>query len=221
MPDTLIISLSLGLLFSMGGFVGGGNNLMFLQPSGWMLALFAVPPIVAWVQRGSSNFRSILAAILLLIGAVHDFATFNFGHRVGLGRDFVEALSEMRQMSQPDDVVVYWPEQVSSQPVLGHTSDANNFYVLAFTGLRAYYSAAAYTERLSAPTRGRAIYEERASAMERIINGTADAQLIGRLNSDGVRWVVIAGPPPARLPPNVIDWRSTPDFTILCLERCD
>lgn len=216
----LMISLALGMLFSSSGQMGSGNAIMFLQPTAWIMALFAIFTLTRWVEHQRSWLRPVILAVLLLVGPLHAFSTFNLGYRVRFDPAYLAALESLRDEAAATDVVAYWPGRIQSQSVFGPAPAANNFFVAAFTGLRGYVAVPGYSHfAASAGPSGGDIYRGRAELVEQFQDGKIDTDEIRRLFDDGVRWIVLEKAIEIAPKNGLKVWRSSPAFTILRIER--
>lgn len=185
----IAVSVALGLLAKSSD--GAALNLILLQPSGPLLALFATLPIVVWTRRGQGLIRPVTISIFLLIGPVQAGLAFELGYKAVLTDDYVIALRQIAHEADPQDVIAFLPESFPTTPILGAAPASNNFYLAAITGLRNYYTTEAYTARESGRPDGLVIYEDRTAIVRKFLSGTASRDDVERLRRDGVRWVVL------------------------------
>jgi hypothetical protein len=214
-----VISFALGFLVMNESYGDASTNIILFQPTGWVLGLFAVYPLYRWLKRGRTLARPVALSFLLSIGAIQAIAAFNFGYKIVIAPDFAAALARIKGDADPMDVVAFLPDGVNSKSILGDALGANNFYVSALTGLKAYFTTRAYTQSFSTSgASGAAVYEERSGTIEKFLSGAiadADVELLIR---QGVRYVILPVQFAAPLPAQAAVWISSAEFTVLKLK---
>jgi hypothetical protein len=216
---SVILSMALGLLF-VNKDVIANNNIIYLQPTGWIMSLFATYPIVCWINQRKNVFRMTILAFFLLVGALQAIPTFNLSYKVVFEPQFVSALHRVGNEADGKDVIAYWPDSIMAKRVFGPAEDANNFYVSAFTGLRGYFSVKPYLQYFAGGQGGSEVYERRSRLIRRILEGDTDHRIFERLVNDDVRWVVLPKELKITKDGDVAKvWDSSEKFTILRVNR--
>jgi hypothetical protein len=214
-------SFILGIVLKNTTYSGGvSNNIILFQPTGWWIGLFAVYPLTTWVKRGNTWMRPAALAFLLLVGPLQSLPLFNLGYKIVLSSEFLAAMRQIKAEASNTDIVAFLPDVVQGEAILGAPETANNFYVAAFTGLRAYFTSRAYTENFSDPgPNGSKIYEDRLKTVKIFLSGNASIQDVKLLLQQGVRWMVLPGT--VDVTAQMISSSHFPNLTVLKLGEND
>lgn len=144
-----VSSFVIGTFFPYKGV--GGIAIVFLQPTLWILGLFSLHPIHAWLERNRGSWRPIVLWGILGLTWVQALGAFNFSSKAAFGLDTTHALQDVRSQSAPDEVVAYLPSELTEQPVWGHVEVSTNFSIMAMTGLDGYFSSQEYSKSHAVP----------------------------------------------------------------------
>jgi hypothetical protein len=218
-----LLSFALGFLFKNASYGGGiSNNVILFQPTGWWIGLFAVSPLTAWAKRGKTWMRPATLAFLLLVGPLQSLPLFNLGYKIVLSSEFLSAMQQIKVEASKSDIVAFLPGEVQGETILGAPETANNFYVAALTGLRAYFTSRAYTENFSDPgPNGTRIYEDRLKMIKPFLSKGAGPQDVKLLLQQGVRWIVLPGRVEITVQKDTVLPSYLPNFTVLRLVESD
>jgi len=210
-------SFAVGMLFAFRGPGGISNNIIFLQPTGWILGLFALVPIVR-LMRGGHRVGQWLIVIAVLFGIVQSFLAFNFANRIVISPATLAACEFVRTRSNPIDVVAFVPNSLVARGILGPDETLNNFYIPAFTGLRGYFSSENYTLLAIDAPDSEKVYRERYRTVLRIAQGSYSPSLLDDVKSHGVRWLFMPNVGSRSDPSGVVAYRN-PEVVVLDLNR--
>jgi hypothetical protein len=216
-----VFSFATGTFFPYNAL--GGVAIIFIQPTLWILGVFSLRPIHAWVEKkrgtwGPFAFWGVLAFVWL-----QALGSFNFGGKVAFSQEAVQALRQIRSESTPDQVVAFLPTEVTHRPILGQAYQSTNFAITALTGLDGYFSSDGYTISFAVPSlRGKdpaqvleqaeQVYQRRRCDVESFLVDDARNGASGRLAKDHVAWIVITGDAVPHSTAN--SWAKTPDITV-------
>ena len=156
------VSFLAGMLLTSSNIGEVSNNIIFLQPTGWILGLFAAGTLARWAKPSPLGWRVGILAFLLLFAPIQGLIAFNFGYKVVIGRDLLQALRRVEEASNKSNVIAFEPANLPSRSILGTAPTANNFYFTALTGLRGYLSTPGYTRDSAGPD-GAEIYRTRSA----------------------------------------------------------
>ena len=222
-----VISLGVGTFFPYQGL---GIAVVFLQPALWILSLFSLLLLCEWMERNQRNWRPFALWALLALTWVQTLVAFNFSSKADFPRDSAQALFDLRSTAMPDDVVAYFPNNLTETAVWGTNQESTNFALMAMTGLDGYFSSADYTRFSAVPgLQGRSsaevlaqadrLYEQRHDDIELFLKGDIDSTVLERLARDRVRWVVISGDSLRDISTSMAPWRRTGQIAIYRLTQ--
>jgi len=218
---TFLLSLVIGTFFPYQGL--GGVAVIFLQPTLWILGLFAIKPVCSWLASPSGNWRPIVLWGTLGLTCIQALVAFNFSDKASLSRDAALALWEIRDQAAPDDVVAYIPSSLNGQAIWGTPATSTNFAIMAMTGLDGYFSSETYTEFFAVPglsgrdpadvlAQAERLYGQRRDTVDGFLKGDRADLSSARLRTDHVRWVVLSGDAAQSVSPSLMPWRRTQDL---------
>ena len=225
----MVFAIVFGLSFLVGTFFPyqafGGVGIVFLQPSLWILALFSLRPIDAWLEHSKGGWRPLALWGILGLTWVQALGSFNFSHKVAFTQDTAQALHEVHLAAATDDVVAYEPTALSTIPIWGRTETVTNFAVMALTGLDGYFSSDTYSRFFAVPglsgrnpaevlAQADRLYEQRRGDVESFLQGNIEDAARTRLSADHVRWIVVVGDASQSISSPAIPWRKTRDVAI-------
>jgi hypothetical protein len=217
------LSFVLGTFFPYQAF--GGVGIVFLQPTLWILGLFSLRPIDAWLERTRRSWRPVALWAMLGLTWVQALAAFNFSHKVAFHRETAEALQEIHSAAALGDVVAYLPSGLSATPILGDAAESTNFAVMAMTGLDGYFSSETYSKFFAVPgfagknpaevlTVAEHLYQQRRDDIESFAKGELSDAASARLANDQVQWIVLSGDAMNGISPRETPWRKTREIAI-------
>lgn len=202
-----VFAIAFATSFAIGTFLpypGSTIAIVFLQPTLWILGLFALRPIDDWLERSARKWpRWVLWAILGMTW-LQVLMAFNFAHWASFSKDTAEALWDIRRASSPGDVVAYSQSTLVEEPMLGDAALSSNFSIMAMTGLDGYYLSEGYFTPFAVPglsgrgttdvlAKAKGLYQQRRDDTEAFIKGTITEAGLARLAKDHVRWIVVSG----------------------------
>jgi hypothetical protein len=216
------LSCLIGIFFPYDAL--GGQAIIFLQPTLWIIGLFSVRPIDNWMAQHSKSWRQIAVWAMLTLTWTQATLAFHFGYQVALSRGEMQVLEDIRRASAPDDVIAYLPTSIEPRPVLGFAPESTNFVVTGLTGLDGYFSARDYSVPFAVPglsgrnaegvlQQAERLYEQREADVNAFVKGTIDDQARARLQRDHVQWIVITGKALREISTVEKPWESTPEIT--------
>ena len=217
------ISFVIGMFFPYQGM--GGIAVVFLQPTLWILGLFSLRPIGAWLKRNRESWRPVALWAMLGLTWVQALGAFNFSYKAAFGRDTAQVLQDLRLASAPDDVVAYLPSDLDAKPIWGHAAESTNFAIIAMTGLDGYSSTKTYSTFFAVPglsgrnpaevlAQAERLYEQRRGDVGAFVKAdTKDAAFV-RLANDHVRWIVVSGDALRAISSTVTPWRRTREIAV-------
>jgi hypothetical protein len=214
------ISFLIGAFFPYQGIEVG---IIFLQLTFWILALFSLRPIGAWMERGT--WRAVTLWAMLGLTWVQAFLAFNLSYELRFSQDTARALQEVRMAAAPDDIVAYLPSDVTQTSVWGYTQNSTNFAVTAMTGLDGYFSSETYSIFHAVPglngrdsaevlAQAESLYQQRRADVESFVKGDLTADASARLRNDHVRWIVVAGNAMPGTSASAAPWRKTREIAV-------
>jgi hypothetical protein len=222
------ISFVIGTFFSYGAM--GGIAIIFLQPTLWILGLFSLRPIDAWLERNRRSWRP--AALWGLLGLiwVQALLAYNFSYRVTFDQDTAQALQDIRLVAAPDDVIAYLPSDLVARPIWGHVEESTNFAIMAMTGLDGYFSSESYSTisavaGLEGPSptavlaQAKHLYQQRLDDVRSFVKGDIEDAASARLAADHVRWIAVSGSALQSLSSSETPWRKTHEVVVFRLSR--
>jgi hypothetical protein len=233
-PVAMVFALTFGLSFVIGTFFPyqafGGVGIVFLQPTLWILGLFALRPINNWMEQDRANWRAAALWGILGLTWLQALGAFNFSNKVAFGEDTARALQDIRLTAAPDDVVAYLPTEIAASPIWGSTVQSTNFAVMALTGLDGYFSSETYSKFFAVPGLGgrdpaevlaqaERLYEQRRDDVESLVRGDIKEAASARLADDHVRWIVVSGNAVQGFSPSAAPWRKTREIAVYRLAR--
>ncbi len=224
---TFFISLLIGTFFPYQGLE---VSIIFLQPTIWILGLFALRPMGMWLQRNATNWRAVMVWTVIAGTCGQSLLAFNFSHECRFARDTIAALQDIRMASTPQDVVAYIPSYITHRAVLGDEYRSTNFAIMAMTGLDGYFSSQVYSKFNAVPglagkaaeeilEKAELLYEQRLADVESFTKGDITAESSARLMNDRVRWIVVAEDEIPHIRSSVKPWRRTHEIVIYKLSR--
>jgi hypothetical protein len=222
----LVFAITFALSFVIGTFFpyqGMGQAFIFLQPTLWILGLFSLRPIDAWLQRNRGGWRPVALWGILGLTCVQALAAFNFSSKALFDQDTARAFQDIRREAMPEDVVAYLPSDLTEEPVLGGPNVSTNFAVMAMTGLDGYFSSEEYSKYSAVPglnghdpadvlAQAERLYER--DDVESFVKGDMTDATSARLASDHVRWIVVAGDAMNDISSSGTPWRKTREIVV-------
>jgi len=216
------ISFMIGTFFPYQGLEVG---IIFLQPTAWILGLFALRPIGTWLQRNTTNWRALAAWGILGLTWVQALLAFNFGYEATFAQDTFVALQDVRMSAAPQDVVAYLPSDITQKPVWSYTQQSTNFAIMAMTGLDGYFSSETYSKFNAVPglsgktpaevlDKAERLYQQRRADVESFIKGNIADSATARLANDHVRWIVVSDEAIHEISTPVTPWRKTDEIAV-------
>lgn len=220
---TFAVSFVIGTFFPYQGL--GGIAIVFLQPTLWILALFSLRPIHAWMERNRGSWRPIALWAMLGLTWAHALAAFNFSSMAAFDQDTAQVLQDIHRAAAPGDVVAYLPSDLIERPIWGSAEESTDFSVMAMTGLDGYFSSEAYSEYSAVPgltartpaevfAQAQRLYQQRRDDVESFVNGALSPAPAARLAQDHVRWIVVLGAGSQRISSSTTPWRKTPKIAV-------
>jgi hypothetical protein len=218
---TFILSFVIGTFFPYQGMAPG---IIFLQPTLWILGLFSLRPIHAWLERNRGSWRPVLLWAILGLTWVQALAAFNFSCKAAFGRDTARALQDIRLSAASDDVVAY-PSGLILRAIWGPPRESTNFAIMAMTGLDGYFSSEPYSKFAAVPgltgrnsadvlAQAERLYQQRRNDAESFIKGDIDDAGSARLAKDHVRWIVVSGDALRGSSSSALPWRKTSEIAV-------
>lgn len=223
-----VLSFTIGMFFPYQAF--GGIGIVFLQPTLWILGLFSLEPLDAWLQRKGGRWRPVAVWGILGLTWVQSLAAFNFSQKVAFDEGTMQALQDVRMAAAPDDVVAFLPTTLIASPIWGRAEESTNFSVTAMTGLDGYFSSEMYSRFHAVPglrgrdpaqvlTKAEDLYAQRRGDIESFLRGDITEPASARLARDGVRWIVVLGEVPQGISPSTTAWRKNREITVYRFPR--
>jgi hypothetical protein len=223
-----LMAIVFGISFVISTFFpyqGLEVGIIFLQPTFWILALFALRPINTWLERNRANWRAICLWGILGLTCVQDLLAFNFSYEETFMPDSVRALEDIRREAGADDVVAYLPSSITQKGVWSYTQQSTNFAVMALTGLDGYFSTDTYSEFNAVPglsgksrqdimDKAEHLYEQRRADVESYVQDGATTDVTARLSADHVRWIVVCGEAMHKISNPAQPWRKTSEIAV-------
>jgi hypothetical protein len=225
----LVFALAFAVSFVIGTFFPyqafGGVGIVFLQPTLWILGLFSLRPIDAWLEHRRGSWRPVALWGMLGLTWVQALAAFNFSHKVAFSQDTAHALQEIRLTAAPDDVVAYLPTELTARPIWGRTAESTNFAIMAITGLDGYFSSEPYSKFFAVPglsgrnpaevlAQAERLYEQRRDDVRSFVKGDIKNAAVARLAQDHVRWIVVSGEVLQGSSPSTTPWQKTREIAV-------
>jgi hypothetical protein len=224
----MLFALAFAVNFMVGTFFpyqGVGVGVIFLQPTLWMLGLFALRPISRWLERNRGNWRAAILWGVLGLTWAQALLAFNFSFKTSLGEETVSALQDLRSTASPEDVIAYLPGDITQKAVWGYTQTSTNFAIMAMTGLDGYFSSRNYSTFSAAPglsgssaeevlAKANRLYEQRHADIESFLRGDTTPAVLARLTQDHVRWIAVFGDAMQAISSPATPWRKTQEITI-------
>ncbi len=233
-PLAMVFAVTFALSFVIGTFFPyqafGGVGIVFLQPTLWILGLFALRPINTWLGEGRGNWRAAALWGVLGLTWVQALAAFNFSHKIAFDKDTARALQEIRLTAAPDDVVAYLPSELSVTPIWGSPAASTNFAVTALTGLDGYFSSEPYSKFFAVPglsgsdpaevlAQAERLYEQRRDDVGSFVRGDINDAASTRLAKDHVEWIVVSGAAMQGISSSATPWRKSGEIVIYRLAQ--
>jgi hypothetical protein len=216
------ITFMVGIFFPYRGVEIG---MIFIQPTLWMLGVFALRPVGTWLERNRGKWRTAIVWGILGLTWIQAMLAFNFSYETAFGRDTARALTDIRSTADPTDVVAYLPTDITQKPVWSYGIQSTNFAVMAMTGLDGYFSSQAYS-RLGAASglagktlqeisqKAELLYDQRRADVEGFLTGKLTPDGYSRLEQDHVRWVVVLEDSVQEVAQSPTPWRRTNEIRI-------
>ena len=219
----VVLSFVIGTFFPYQGV--GGIAIVFLQPTLWILGLFSLHPLHAWLERNRQSWRAAALWAMLGLTWIQALAAFNFNSKAVFGRDTALVLRDIHSQAAPDDVVAYLPSELTEQPVWGHAEVSTNFSIMAMTGLDGYFSSPEYSRSHALPglsgrdpaevaAKAQRLYEQRRDDVESFVRGDTSDAASARLAKDHVRWIVVSGGVLPGIHSPALPWRQTSEIAV-------
>jgi len=225
LATAFVLSFVAGTFFSFHQIGGAPDEKILLQPSLWMLGLFALPPLIAWLERDRRVWRGVALWGMLALTWAQSLLALDLGQRVTFSTDTVAAFRNMRMVSSADDVVAFLPVLRTGSAMAGEAQPFADFAITAMTGLPGYFGTKRYSIAYAlSDVRGvsgadivaaaQAVARRRAADVDMYLRDTANNAALRRLTQDHVRWIVLSGAARTRAAPTLTPWRKTPDMTV-------
>jgi len=221
------LSFLIGTFFPYQGV--GGIAIVFLQPTLWILGLFSLHPIDAWLERNRGSWRPIVLWGMLGLTWVQALGAFNFSCKATFGQDTAHALQDIRLAAAPDDVVAFLPTGLTERPIWGHVEESTDYSITAMTGLDGYFSSETYSISLAVPgfsgnraevlAQAERLYEQRRDDVGSFVKGNITDTASARLAKDQVRWIVVSGDALQGISSSAIPWRKTREIAVYRFPR--
>jgi hypothetical protein len=219
------LSFSLGTFFTFHDIGGAPAEKILLQPTLWMLGIYALQPLLSWLERGRRSWRGVALWGMLGLTWVQSLAAFGYSQKVAFSADTASAFRDIRAAASPDDVIVYLPVSRRATPILGAPHEFLDYAVMAMTGLDGYFSDQAFSvsyalagiagnsaSEISAAAA--ALYRQRTGDVDAYLKGNADSATLDRLSHDNVRWIVLGDGAARDLSPALRPWRQNPQISV-------
>jgi hypothetical protein len=217
------LSFVIGTFFPLQGVAG--IAIVFLQPTLWILGLFALNPIHAWLERNRLSWRPLALGGSLVVTWLQALGAFNFATKITFDQDTAQALQDVRLAAGSDDVVAYLPSDITEKPILGTSRESTNFAIMAMTGLDGYFSSESYTifsavPGLSGPNsdavfaQAKRLSDQRRDDIESFVKGDITNAVSARLAKDHVRWIVVSGDAMQEISSSATPWRKTREIAV-------
>jgi hypothetical protein len=220
-----VLSFVAGTFFSFNQIGGAPDEKILLQPSLWMLGLFALAPLAAWLERGRTVWRGVALWGMLALTWAQSMLALDFGQRVTFSAETVAVFGDMRTGSSPDDVVAFLPVLRTGIAMVGDAQPFADFAVPAMTGLPGYFGTKRYSiayalsgvagvngaDTLAA---AQAVARQRVADVDAYLRGIADSTALRRLTEDHVRWIVLSSAARISASSTLTPWRKTSDITV-------
>jgi hypothetical protein len=224
----IVLAITFALNFTIGAFFpyqGTGIAVAFLQPPLWILGLFSLRPLHAWLERNRANWRPLALWGMLALTWVQALGAFNFSSKATFSQETVRALQDVRSAAAPDDVVAYLPSDLIETAIWGHAMESTNFAIMAMTGLDGYFSSPDYSRFSAVPgLQGRNqadvfaqadhLYQQRHDDVGAFLKGDIDGDASARLASDRVHWIVVSGNSVPDISSSAVPWRKTDELVV-------
>jgi hypothetical protein len=225
----LVFALAFALSFVIGTFFPyqafGGVGIVFLQPTLWILGLFSLRPVYAWMEQGRRSWRAIALWGILGLTWVQALGAFNFSHKVAFDPDTARALQDIRLTAAAEDVVAYLPSELTATPIWGSAPESTNFAITAMTGLDGYFSSEPYSKYFAVPglrgsdpadvlAQAERLYEQRRDDVGSFVKGDIDDAASARLAKDHVQWIVVWGDAVQGISTTTTPWRKTREIAV-------
>jgi hypothetical protein len=210
------LSFVIGTFFPYQGV--GGIAVVFLQPTLWILGLFSLHPINAWLERNRGSWRPVVLWGILGLTWVQALGAFNFSCKVAFDQDTAHALQDIRLAAAPDDVVAF-SSDLTATPIWGRAEQSTNYSITAMTGLDGYFSSKEYSISFVVPSlsgnraevlaQAERLYEQRSDDVASFVKGDITDAASARLAKDQVRWIVVSGDALQGISSSATPWRKT------------
>ena len=222
-----VLSFMIGTFFPYQGV--GGIAIVFLQPTLWILGLFALHPVDAWLDRHRGSWRSVALWGMLGLTWMQALGAFNFSSKAAFGQDSVQAMRDIRLAAAADDVVAY-SSVLTERPIWGYADASTNFSIMAMTGLDGYFSSQTYSISFAVPglsgsspsevlAQARGLYERRRDDVSSFLQGNLGDAGSARLVRDHVRWIVVSGDAMKGISSSTTPWRKTGEVVVFRLPQ--
>ena len=230
----MVFAIAFALSFVFGTFFPykgvGGIAIVFLQPTLWILGLFSLHPLHAWLERNKGSWRPVALWAMLGLTWVQALGAFNFSSKVAFGQDAAHALQDIRVEAPPDDVVAYLPSGLTERSIWGRAEESTDFSILAMTGLDGYFSSETYSKFHAVPglsgrnpaevlAQAEGLYEQRRDDVRSFLKGDITEAARARLAKDHVRWIVVSGDALQGISSSASPWRKTREIAVYHLYR--
>lgn len=221
-----VLSFVIGVFFPFKGL--GGVAVIFIQPTLWILGLFSLVPLMAWLGRAKGAFWPVALWAVLAIAWVQTLGAYNLGRKAVFSRETVNVLREIHSSAPADDVVAYVPNGLTEVPVLGRQTETTSFSTTAFTGLDGYVSNESYSTAFAVPglhghddadvlAQAEQIYRQRRDDVQSFLTGSITEAARGRFTKDHVCWIAASDSALKDVSPALAPWRKTPDMALFKL----
>jgi hypothetical protein len=218
-----VVSFIVGTFFPYNAL--GGEAIIFLQPSIWILALFSIRPIDDWFTRHRGSWATVALWCVLVMTWIQALASFNFAHRAEFNQATTQALQDVHAAAGHEDVVAYLPSGLIERPIFGFPSVSTNFAITAMTGLDGYFSGETYSTYFAVPglsgatpadivAEAKRLYEQRVADVNSFLSGDISNAGRARLQNDHVHWIVVSDEALRDVSPSVTPWRRTGEIVI-------
>lgn len=219
------LSFAVGTFFPYRGFDAG---IIFLQPTFWILALFSLRAIGAWLERHRMDWSALALWGILGLTWTQAFLAFNVSYKVVFNSDTVRVLQDVRRSAAPDDVLAYLPSEIAQRADWGPSGSSTNFAITAMTGLDGYFSSEDYSRLSEVPglsgespedvlDKAKRLYQQRLTDVGSFIRGDMTDAAYFRLKNDRVRWIVVFDSAMQRISTPVQPWQKTQEIAVFRL----
>lgn len=192
------ISLIIGVFFEFGGVGGISSNIIFLQPTIYLMGILTIYPIFRIIQTiyTRQKYIAILVFFMLLVGPIQAVLAYNLSYKVEIKPELLSVLSNIRKQSTPDSIIAFSPTTIQAVSIYGDQPLVNNFYISALTGRRSFFSVDGYSMDYLQNTHDRLDYETRKQIISSVALGDVTVKICSNLAQNKVSYVFLELPEP-------------------------